>query len=92
MHTVSTSLMRSGHRKRTLIETEEKNGREVILLCAPGTATRWASQYDECVRTNTIMGDLSETIDVLELNGKWTRIKGWANQDEDEEEEDDDDE
>ena len=88
MHTVNTSLMRSGHRKRILIETEERNGRAVILLCAPGNATRWASQYDESVRTNVIMGDFSETIDALGLEGKWSRIKGWVNQDEDEEDDD----
>ena len=64
-HKLQTSLSRSNARLNVYRSIAEENGRDPILLPRPGNEIRWNSSVDEAIRTNTIMGDVCETFDVL---------------------------
>lgn len=81
MHSITSSVMRSGHRKKKLIEVQQEKGRSKYLLLCPGAATRWGSQYDEATRTNIVMGDLCDTIEILIDESRWTKIRAWSDDD-----------
>ena len=64
-HTIQTHIDRSSKRIELLRSVQEEKNRDPTLGVKPHALTRWCSIIDEAERGNTIMGDLSDTLNQL---------------------------
>jgi hypothetical protein len=64
-HKIQVRLSRSSHRMAIYREVQLRNNRKPMLNPDPANETRWNGTIDETVRANMIMGDVSETLEIL---------------------------
>ncbi len=64
-HGIQVRLSRSSTRMAIYHNIQVKNKHKPMLVPDPANKTRWNGTIDETLQANTIMGDVSESLDIL---------------------------
>ncbi len=64
-HGIQVRLSRSSTRMAIYHDIQVKNKRKPMFVPNPANKTRWNGTIDETIQANTIMGDVSESLDIL---------------------------